>query len=147
MKFIILLFTLISFASAANETEISVGLGYPFGSPTLGVQYAAKIDIFKVYASLGLVGYSTGLELAVSKNKKHSLGVTWGSELLSSDEGFGFITYSYHFNSFTSKGFLAGLGVGYTREEVGFENESGNWNGTGEIDTLPTLSLILGYKF
>jgi hypothetical protein len=139
--------TVLSSTTSAKQREISVGLGHTHGSPILGIQYGYKSDFFKSYASVGLIGVGAGIEFPVSKDKKHTLGATWGKELLTGDEGYAFLSYSYHFKSFSKNGFVAGLGIGAIREQIEYEQASGHLVDNGETDITATATLILGYKF
>lgn len=145
--FILILFSTSACAETFKHTGISIGTGYTYASPFLGVQFSQKSEISKVYVSAGLIGYAIGFETSVTENNKHTLGVTGGQEFLTSDVGFAFVTYSYHFNALANSGFVAGLGAGFRVEEYGEENDDGVWDDTDDIHISPALTLTLGYNF
>lgn len=109
MKMFVIILAICSTVASAevlDHADISVGTGFTFGSPYLGVQFATKSEELKLYASVGLVGYAIGFEKPFTDNRKHTLGVTMGQEFITSDVGFGFITYTYHVKSIAENGLL-----------------------------------------
>jgi hypothetical protein len=129
---------LLSVYSSAGEFEISTGFGHQYGG-VLGVQFANKTEFSKYYISTGLLGASAGLETTFQKNSKHSYGLAVGAEVVSSEDGFAFATYNYHFNGFSSNGLVIGTGIGIRRQEETL--------GADDTETSFSLTLNIGYKF
>ncbi len=134
-------------APLAEKHQFSVGLGPNHGSPILGLQYAIKNKFYSTFISAGLVGYAFGFEAPFSKNKKHTLAISAGKEFITSDKGFAFVSYTYHFKSFNNNGFTAGFSLGATRNQVGYDDINGYWGGTSEREIEPAGTLSLAYKF
>lgn len=141
MKISIIALSLVSFFSSAGEYETAIGLGHQYGG-ILGAQFAYKTESTKYYGSLGLIGISAGFQTTFSENSKHTYGVVAGREEIQSEDGFIFITYDYHLDSFTSNGLVIGTGIGVTRQD------SGDWySDKGKTETSTSVTLNIGYKF
>jgi len=141
MKLSILVLSFVCLFSTADEYETTVGLGHQYGG-VLGTQFSYKTASSKYYGSVGLVGISTGFQTTFSENAHHAFGVVVGKESIQSEDGFLFVTYDYHVNGFAQNGLVIGTGLGVTREDAG-----GFYADTGEIETTPSVTLNIGYKF
>jgi len=144
IKISIILLPFFSFVSSTGEFEAAIGAGHEYGG-VLGGQFAYKTEYSKYYASVGIVGFSTGFQTTFSKNSKHAYGVTLGAEAMESSEGFLFATYNYHFKGFSNNGFVVGTGVGFTKGDSA-------WPGNCFIDCPSAekkamVTLNIGYKF
>lgn len=62
MKIFVIILVLSSTANAEilDHADISVGTGFTFGSPYLGLQFSTQSEELKLYVSVGLVGYAIG---------------------------------------------------------------------------------------
>jgi hypothetical protein len=129
---------LVSVSSSAGELEVSTGFGHQYGG-VLGVQFSNKTELSKYYISTGLLGAAVGFETTFQKNSKHSYGLSVGAEAASSEDGFAFATYNYHFKGFSNKGLVIGTGIGIRRHEETL--------GANDTETLYSLTLNIGYKF
>ncbi len=129
---------LLSVSSAASELEVSTGVGYQYGG-FLGVQIASKTEFTKVFISAGWVGASAGFETTFEKNSKHSYGIVVGSEMITSEDGFAFATYNYHFNGFSNSGLVIGTGIGVRVHETAY--------GRNDNETSLGWAFNVGYKF
>jgi hypothetical protein len=128
----------ISVSSSAAELEISTGFGHQYGG-ILGAQFAKKSEFSKYYISTGLLGASVGFETTFQKNSMHSYGLAVGAEAVSSEKGFAFATYNYHFNGFSNNGLVLGTGIGIRRSEYTL--------GADDTETSYSLTLNIAYKF
>ncbi len=129
----------------SSEFEFSVGGGFQY-SGIIGTQFALKNEESKYYISLGLPGYSIGMQTLISDNHHHSLGLSVGEiqGLLDGDSRYAFITYNYHFTGFSHNGWVFGAGLGGYDEQAYvplFGNESIN------PSTKAMFTVDIGYKF
>jgi hypothetical protein len=144
-KLIIISLSYFPCSAFGAEFEFSLGSGFQY-SGLIGTQFALKHEESKYFVSVGLPGYSLGMQTIVSDSEYHSAGFSVGKTLgiLSSDGQYGFITYNYHMDGFKSNGWVFGAGVGLYREEsytALFNNERRN----SSTDVMYTLDI--GYKF
>ena len=131
--------------SAAERTYVnSVGLGYQFGSVLVGNQFSLKSDSDKIFASLGLVGYALGYQVAIKENDKNSIGLVVGQTIIPDARGgFLMLSYNYHFDGFSQKGWVIGVDAGmkksdeYWSDDVAFEED--------QLSTA--IMLNIGYQF
>ena len=140
MKIFIIALSLVSLCSTAAEYETTVGLGHEYGG-VLGAQFSYKTESSKYYASVGIIGISTGFQTTFSENSNHAYGLVIGREEVQSEDGFLFATYDYHFNGFSKKGLVIGMGLGITRQDGGWYSDTGN------TESSAALTLNIGYKF
>ncbi|WP_444931489.1 hypothetical protein ACJJIF_06850 [Microbulbifer sp. SSSA002] len=123
MKYLLCVFflTCSAFASAAGDSNFSLGLGGDHGG--LGAKYAINRDEDKYFATLGLLGYSEhtgwtegygiGWERLVSSDR-HTVGTFLGA--VSSDSGGRVMTryhgisllYNYYFSGFSDSSWVIG---------------------------------------
>lgn len=146
IKRIIFLFTFISPLSYSADFEFSLGAGLQY-SGAIGSQFALKTEESKYFVSVGLPGYSLGMQTTISDNQNHSVGFSYGrvDTIFSSKESrYGFITYNYHFSSFQDTGWLVGTGIGFYDEashKILFTNER------KDPSAKAMYTLDIGYKF
>jgi len=130
-------------SDTAFESELSIGAGFQY-SGLLGAQFALKDDDIKYYLSVGLPGFSVGLQKVVSDNDHHSVGFSLG-ELSAiygdNDNQYGFLTYNYHLHGFKSSGLVFGTGIGVYQERT----YSSHGHDIDEFKAM--LTLDIGYKF
>lgn len=141
MKKTIIALPLIGLFSAfgsAGELDMSAGLGHQYGG-IVGVQFANRTERSKYYISTGLVGAAVGFETTFEENSPHSYGITVGADAISSEDGFAFATYNYHFNGFSNDGLVIGTGIGVRRQEATL--------GNNDTETSFSMTLNVGYKF
>jgi hypothetical protein len=141
MKISILALLFVSSLTVAGEYETAIGIGHQYGG-VLGAQFSYKTESSKYYGSLGVIGVSAGFQTIFSENSKHTYGFVIGREELQSEDGFLFVTYNYHIDGFTKKGFVIGTGLGVTREDTG-----GLFADIGKTETSTSVTLNIGYKF
>ncbi len=137
---------------ARAESQLSVGLGMPYGGG-LGGKYAVNYDAFKLYAGAGLLGYtswsgaeyggSVGFEYHTESNNS-SLGLSYGAVGLSFwiQESVVYlgpaINYSYYFSGFNSASWIIGASIFQGKGEVpGYSIE----------DEKKGVSFMFGYQF
>lgn len=118
-KSIIILLSSLSLSAYSAEFEFSLGAGFQY-SGIIGTQFALKHQDSKYFVSIGLPGYSLGMQKVVSDNDHHSVGFTLGEfqGILDGDSRYGLITYNYHLNGFQSKGWVFGTGIGLYDQEA-----------------------------
>jgi len=125
------------------ESEFSIGAGFQY-SGLLGAQFALKDDDIKYYLSVGLPGFSVGLQKVVSDDDHHSVGFSLG-ELSAiygdNDNQYGFLTYNYHLHGFKNGGLVFGTGVGVYQERIYSSH------GPHIEEFKPMFTLDIGYKF
>jgi len=141
MKTYIIALSLFSSFTFAGEYETSIGLGHQYGG-VVGGQLAYKTSSTKYYASLGLIGGAVGFQTTFNEDSKHAYGIVIGSAAFQSEDGFVFATYNYHVNGFNKNGLVIGTGFGVTRQD-----EGGSFGDIGNIETSPSVTLNIGYKF
>lgn len=144
-KSLLILCTYAPLAVFAAEFEFSLGAGFQY-SGILGTQFSVKHQDSKYYVSVGLPGYSLGMQTLVSDNDYHSAGFSLGEikGIFDGDSRYGFITYNYHADGFKNSGWVLGAGVGFYDEESHtplFGNEPTN------PSKKAMFTLDLGYKF
>ncbi len=129
----------------ANESRfnssISVGAGYQYGG-VLGVRYNIVNDKHLYFGSLGLVGGALGYEYFLDQNNKHAIGLSVGSEVLTSEDGFAMIVYEFYPSGFDASGWQLGISSGLRRED-----ESSFFARRGDTETKFALMFSAGYKF
>jgi len=144
-KSVLILFSYLPLSVCSAEFELSLGAGFQY-SGLIGSQLALKHQDSKYFMSVGLPGYSIGMQTIVSDNEYHSAGFSLGEiqGIFDGDSKYGFITYNYHVNGFRNSGWVFGAGVGVYDEESNtplFSNERTN------PSKKTMLSLDIGYKF
>lgn len=143
------LFVLLSYfpiSTFATEFEFSVGAGFQY-SGVIGTQLAIKHQESKYFVTVGLPGYSVGMQTMISADEHHSAGLSVGKlqRILGGKANYGFITYNYHVNGFNNDGWLFGAGVGMYDEKAYKEFFS-----HGDIinpSKKAMITLDVGYKF
>ena len=106
-----------------------------------GVKYAHVSENHVTYASLGVVGGAIGYQHVLSTDKKHLVGVTVGSEVLTSEDGFAALTYNYYTQGVDSPGWTWGASAGVRRKMIWFI-----WR-RDEIKTKALFGIHFGYQF
>ena len=144
-KPLLLLLSYLPLSVSGAEFEFSLGAGFQY-SGVIGTQFSVKHQESKYFISVGLPGYSLGMQTIVSDNEYHSAGFSLGEVqgIFDGDSRYGFITYNYHVDGFKNKGWVLGAGVGVFDEEPYtplFSDE--------RIDPSKkaTVTLDIGYKF
>lgn len=127
------------------EFEFSLGAGFQY-SGVIGTQFAVKHQDSKYFVSLGLPGYSLGMQTIVSDNEYHSVGFSIGEiqGIFDGDSQYGFITYNYHLDGFKNDGWVLGTGLGLYDEES-YIPLFGNERIYPSKKAM--LTLDIGYKF
>ena len=145
-KVIILLLALSlpSFASDLDDNfEFSAGIGEQYGG-VLGGKFSYKTEYAKYFGSLGLIGFGAGFETIFNQDSKHSFGLVAGQEVLRSEDGFVFATYSYHVNGFHQQGMVFSFGVGITRQdEIGLLGDYGRNRVFHEFDVKHWIQVLI----
>jgi len=144
-KTLLILLSYLSVPVNGAEFEFSLGSGFQY-SGIIGTQFAVKHQDSKYFMSVGLPGYSIGMQTIVSTNEYHSAGFSLGEiqGILDGDSQYGFITYNYHMDGFKNNGWVLGAGVGLYDEESYtplFGHERIN------PSKKAMLTLDVGYKF
>ena len=108
MKFIVVILLFLSLPSAAGEFKHSVGAGTQYA--LLGYQLGYTTEHAKLYAAVGPLTNSLGIQLYDNPNSNHALGidatmVLLGGAVLSAN-------YNYYFNGVSDNGLTLGIGVG-----------------------------------
>ncbi len=142
------LFILLSYfpvSTVGAEFELSLGAGFQY-SGVIGTQLSVKHQDSKYFMSVGLPGYSLGMQTLISDNDHHSAGFSVGElqGIFDGDSRYGFITYNYHVDGFKKKGWLFGGGVGIYDEES-YTPLFGDSRITPSKKAMITLDV--GYKF
>ncbi len=98
-------------SAVAAEFEFSLGAGFQYSG--LGTQLAVKHQDSKYFVSVGVPGYSLGMQTIVSDNEYHSVGFSLGEVdgILNDGARYGLITYNYHMDGFQYNGWVVGTGV------------------------------------
>lgn len=126
-----------------SEFEFSLGTGFQY-SGVLGTQFAVKHEESKYFLSVGLPGYSLGMQTIVSDNEYHFVGFSLGEIRWWTDSQYGFATYNYHMDGFKNNGWVFGVGIGMYDEKEHtplFGNES------VDPSSKAMFTLDIGYKF
>ncbi len=144
-KSLLILFSYLPLSACGAEFEFSLGAGLQY-SGVIGTQFSVKHQDSKYFMSVGLPGYSIGMQKIVSDDESHSAGFTVGRMLGIWDGGtkYGLITYNYHLDGFKNSGWVFGTGVGVSKEEPYtplFSNKHVN------PSTKVMFTLDIGYKF
>ncbi len=107
---------LLTSTAASAQGQWGAGIGYPYGG-AIGAQYSVKQgkDIF--FGAVGLVGIAAGYQRVLDDAQQHSLGVVFGGEALSSDNGFMAAQYSYYLAGAGREGWVVGLTAGQRKED------------------------------
>jgi hypothetical protein len=154
--FFIFLFSSINLSFAKNS--FSIGLGLPFGG-VIGGKYSADVGDGKLYASLGLMayssdagstpGYAIGYEVPVI-NEKNSLGFLIGKVAASTyrddfnDYHGAALTYSHYFGGIKNSSWILGASYAYGKRDVPddypFPDDQFDRDDQGAF-------IILGYQF
>lgn len=134
-----------SFFAFGSESEFSLGAGFQY-SGVVGTQLSVIHQESKYFVSVGLPGYSLGMQTMISDNEYHSVGFSVGEiqGVLDNDGRYGFITYNYHMSGFKSNGWVLGTGVGFYDEDsytliLGVESTNPSKKAMFTLD--------IGYKF
>ncbi|MEI5637781.1 MULTISPECIES: hypothetical protein [unclassified Pseudoalteromonas] len=139
IKLLAIVMTLL--AANTSYADISVGSGYQYGG-MVGVKYAHVSENHVTFASLGVVGGAVGYQYALSTDKKHLVGVTAGSEVLTSEDGFAALTYNYYTQGVDSPSWTWGASAGVRRED-----DAGLFGRRDEIKTKALFGIHFGYQF
>jgi hypothetical protein len=144
-KSMLILFSFLPLTAFGAEFEFSLGAGFQY-SGLIGTQFSVKHQDSKYFASIGLPGYSFGMQTIVSDNENHSVGFSLGEieGFFNDDSKYGFITYNYHVDGFKNSGWVVGTGVGFYDEDPYtplFGKESTN------PARKVMLTFDIGYKF
>lgn len=144
-KLIVISLFYLPLSAFSAEFEFSLGAGFQY-SGVIGTQFAIKHEDSKYFLSVGLPGYSLGMQTIVADNEYHSVGFSLGEiqDIFGGDHQYGFLTYNYHMDGFKNKGWVFGTGVGFYHEESStslFSHE--HINGA----TTAMYTLDVGYKF
>lgn len=144
-KSIIILSTCLSFSVLSAEFEFSLGGGFQY-SGVIGTQFAIKHNDSKYFVSVGLPGYSVGMQTTISEDQHHSAGFSVGqlNGILDSDSKYGFLTYNYHVRGFNNSGWVFGTGLGAYREDAYTTMFSGE---RVKPSAKAMFTLDIGYKF
>jgi len=144
-KIMIISLSYLPLSAAGAEFEFSLGAGMQY-SGVIGTQFAIKHDDSKYFLSVGLPGYSLGMQTIISDNESHSAGFSLGEiqGIWYGDSQYGFITYNYHMDGFRKSGWVFGAGVGFYEEES-YTPLFGNERKNASKKTMFTLDI--GYKF
>ena len=125
-------FIFISGVSVSSNNNFSIGLGLPYGG-VIGGKYSVNAGDGKLYASLGLMayssnagstpGYALGYELPVI-NEKNSIGFLVG-KVATSTYGDDFndyhgaaLAYSYYFSGINDSSWLLGASYAYGKRDL-----------------------------
>ena len=139
---LMLLFSNTIYANESNfDSSISLGAGYQYGG-VLGVRYNVVNDKHLYFASLGLVGGALGYQYLFDQNNRHAIGLSVGSEVLSSENGFAVIVYEFYPSGFDTSGWQLGISTGLRTEDDG-----GFFSDSGSNKTKLALMFSVGYKF
>ncbi len=128
-------------ADSDTEHSLSVGAGYQYGG-LLGAKLGLQSDNHVLYGSLGLIGAAAGYQYLVDENKHHAFGVSVGSEVVSSEDGFLLATYDFYLNGYQKPGFHIGINAGTRRED-----SASFWANNEDSQFSTVVSLSVGYKF
>ena len=117
-KSLVVLLSYLPISALSAEFEFSLGGGFQY-SGVIGTQFTVKHEESKYFVSVGLPGYSLGMQTIISDNEFHSAGFSIGEiqGLFDGDSRYGFITYNYHLNGFRNGGWVFGAGLGVYDEE------------------------------
>lgn len=131
-------------SASGTEFEISVGAGFQYGG--IGTLLAVKHQESKYFMSLGVVGYSLGMQTIVSDNEYHSAGFSLGEIQGIFDNGsrYANLNYNYHMKGFKNDGWVLGVGVGFYEKKSYiplFSNERLS------PSKKPIFTFDIGYKF
>ncbi len=144
-KSVLILLSYLPISALGAEFEFSLGGGFQY-SGIIGTQFTVKHEDSKYFISVGLPGYSLGMQTIVSENEYHSAGFSLGEiqSVFGNDGRYGFITYNYHVDGFKNIGWVLGAGLGIYDEESYtplFGSERTN------PSKKAMLTLDIGYKF
>jgi hypothetical protein len=144
-KSLVILLSYLPISVFGAEFEFSLGAGFQY-SGIIGTQFSVKHQDSKYFMSVGLPGYSLGMQTILSENEYHSAGFSFGEiqSIFDGNSRYCFITYNYHVDGFKSSGWVLGAGVGIYDEESYtplFGNERIN------PSKKAMLTLDIGYKF
>lgn len=116
-KLIIISLSYLPLSAFGAEFEFSLGAGLQYS--VVGTQLAVKHEDSKYFVSVGVPGYSLGMQTIVSDNEYHSLGFSLGKldGLLNDGGRYGLLTYNYHMSGFKNDGWVFGTGVGFYDEK------------------------------
>ncbi|MCL1080307.1 hypothetical protein D5R81_08300 [Parashewanella spongiae] len=140
-KTILMSLLLVSSFPSLAETKNTIGIGYQYGG-VFGYKFSSINNNNIYFISAGLVGGAAGYQLLLDGEKKHSIGIALGSEVLTSEKGFGLATYNYYSQGVNKSGFVFGLGIGVRRED-----EGGVFGSYGKVESKFTADVNLGYQF
>jgi hypothetical protein len=143
-KLIFISLSYLPLSAFGAEFEFSLGVGFQYG--VVGTQVAVKHQDSKYFVSLGVPGYSLGMQTIVSDNEYHSVGFSLGEVdgILNDGARYGLITYNYHMDGFKNNGWVVGTGVGFFDEKSYiplFSNERKS------PSKKALFTIDIGYKF
>lgn len=143
MKIFIIIILLSNFASflVSAKGQISIGVGYQHAS-LLGIQYGVLDGTNKYFAAVGLGGAAVGYQRGIDSQNKHALGVVFGKESLTSEDGFALLTYNYHLSNIENSGLQLGISAGVRRED-----DFGFFGDSGETSSKFVVAVDISYKF
>ncbi|GAA5136055.1 hypothetical protein [Thalassotalea piscium] len=144
-KLLLITLLYLPLTAAGAEYEFSLGAGFQY-SGIVGTQFAVKHKESKYFISVGLPGYSVGMQTTVLDDQRHSVGFSIGElqGIFDGDSRYGVFTYNYHFDGFKNTGWLLGAGIGiYDQESYKplFNDEPVN------PSSKAMFTLDIGYKF
>jgi hypothetical protein len=144
-KSLLILLSYLPISVFGAEFEFSLGAGFQY-SGIIGTQFSVAHQDSKYFMSVGLPGYSIGMQTIVSDDEYHSVGFSLGEiqGIFDGDSRYGFITYNYHLEGFKDSGWVLGAGVGVYDEGSYtplFSNERIN------PSRKAMFTLDVGYKF
>lgn len=144
-KLVFVVLVALPIKSVAAEFDWSVGAGLQY-SGIIGTQLGVKHNHSKYFVSLGLPGYSVGMQTMIGASELHSVGFSVGEieVIFNSTARYGVVTYNYHPSGFNNKGWVFGGGVGIFDEKkhrLLFTNQYEN------PSAKAILTLDVGYKF
>ncbi|PCK33067.1 hypothetical protein [Pseudoalteromonas piscicida] len=127
--------------SVSVKAEVTVGGGYQYGG-VVGVKYAKTTGDHIAFASIGLIGGAVGYQYILTADRKHTMGVAVGSEIITSEKGFAALTYNYYSQGADKSGWTWGGSLGARREDNGIF-----FSDSGKRETKTLIGLHLGYRF
>lgn len=132
---------LLTTLSTSVHAGFAVGGGYPYGG-VIGIQYSQQQQQHLWTGAVGVVGAAVGYHYVLDVRQQHSVGVVFGMESISSEQGFAALQYSYYLAGANNVGWVAGVNLGTRREDAGSFYAS-----RAERSNKTLLGLHLGYRF
>ncbi|MAT39868.1 MAG: hypothetical protein CL946_09725 [Ectothiorhodospiraceae bacterium] len=145
MSKIIMIFMLLlaPISSQGGNFGFSLGAGLQY-SGVLGTQFSFRQKNIKYHLSVGVPGYSLGLEKSFSRYNNHSVGLVAGEMFMlfaKENAKYSFATYNYHFSGFSNSGWVIGGGLGLYKEGAA------SWGDDDDPKAKTTYTVDVGYKF